>query len=207
MSLAQARQMVLHVSEIMVASRDLLTQADKAIGDGDHGIGMSRGFEAVAQKVATASYEDLRDLFSATGMALLTSVGGAAGAVFGTLFRGGAKGLRGQDAFDTPALAVLLRDGFRAVQERGGARPGDKTMLDALGPAVAAVEALTDAGIADALVVAAAAARQGVEQTKDMVARIGKAKALGSRALGHADPGAISLTLILEAMAEYAKGL
>ena len=205
LSAEQTRDCLVRVSARMVASRDLLTQADKAIGDGDHGVGMARGFETVAQKLAERAFADPAEVLEATGMALLTSVGGAAGAVFGTLFRGGAKGLKGRDSFDAPALALWLQDGLQAVQERGKARPGDKTMLDALEPAVRAAQAREQAGLDQALAAAALAARAGMERTKDMVATVGKAKTLGERALGHADPGAISLTLILEAMAEYAE--
>ena len=199
------RDMLLHVSARMVESRDVLTQADKAIGDGDHGVGMARGFEAVGLKLAAQPFGTPAEVLEATGMTLLTSVGGAAGAVFGTLFRGGAKGLKGRGSFDAPALARWLRDGLLAVQERGKAKPGDKTMLDALEPAALAAQAQELLGLDQALAAAASAARNGKERTKDLVATVGKAKTLGERSLGHADPGAISLTLILEAMAEYAR--
>jgi dihydroxyacetone kinase-like protein len=195
--------MFVHVSDRMVESKDRLTQADKAIGDGDHGVGMARGFEAVRAKLEDATFAALDETLKAVGMALMTSVGGAAGAVFGTLFRGGAKQLGGREVFDAEALSLMLLDGLQAVKDRGGAQPGDKTMVDALEPAAAKAQELAAAPLDESLSAAAEAARQGMEVTKGMVARVGKAKTLGERSLGHPDPGAVSTYLILKYMTEY----
>jgi dihydroxyacetone kinase-like protein len=199
--------MLLHVCHGMQASKDLLSEADRAIGDGDHGVGMARGFEVAQQRLESQPATTLEELFKTVGMALLTSVGGAAGAVFGTLFRDGARGLAGREHFDAAALASWLSDGLRAVQERGKAQVGDKTMVDALQPAAARAQELISRPLEEALPQVAAAARQGVERTKDMVATVGKAKTLGERALGHPDPGALSTYLILQYMAEYVAGI
>ena len=199
----EAREMFLRVCDRMVASKDLLTQADKAIGDGDHGVGMARGFEAVRQKIADHAFGTIDDLLKTVGMILMASIGGASGAVFGTFFRGGAKNLGGKTVFDSAALSLLLADGLQAVQQRGGAKPGDKTMVDALAPAAARASELTTAPIAESLATVAEAARQGMEETKHMIAAVGKAKPLGERARGHADPGAVSMYLILKSMSEY----
>ena len=121
----------------MQDSQDLLTQADKAIGDGDHGIGMARGFAAVQAKLEASPPATVADLLKTTGMALLTSIGGASGVIFGTLFRGGARNLTGVTIFNSETLSLMLTDGLAAVQERGKANPGDKTMVDALTPAAA----------------------------------------------------------------------
>jgi dihydroxyacetone kinase-like protein len=195
--------MFIHVSGGIVDSKDLLTQADKAIGDGDHGVGMARGFQAVLGKLEDQSFATLDELVKAVGMALMTSIGGAAGAVFGTFFRGGAARLVGRDTFDADALALLLMDGLGAVKERGKASPGDKTMVDALEPAALKARELATASLADSLAAVAEAARQGMEATKGMVARAGKAKTLGERSLGYPDPGALSTYLILKFMLEY----
>ena len=203
LNLQEATEMFLHVSGGMVESKDLLTQADKAIGDGDHGVGMARGFEAVQEKLEGQDFAALDELLKAVGTALMMSIGGAAGAVFGTLFRGGAKGLAGQQVFDSYALSVMLRDGLDAVQRRGGAKPGDKTMVDALEPAAAKAEELASFPLEESLAAIAEAARQGMESTKEMVAAVGKAKTLGTRSLGHPDPGAVSVHLILQCMADY----
>ena len=206
LSLEETGAMFIHVSNRMVESKDLLTQADKAIGDGDHGVGMARGFEAVREKVEGATFTALDDLLKAVGMALITSVGGAAGAVFGTFFRGGAKRLSGQGTFDSEALSLMLADGLDAVKARGKARPGDKTMVDALEPGALTPQELTSAPLGESLVAVTEAAKEGMEATKDMVANVGKAKTLGQRSLGHPDPGAVSTYLILKYMTEYVAG-
>ena len=204
LTLDETKAMLLHVAKRMEESKDLLTQADKAIGDGDHGIGMARGFEAVRQKLSGQSFATLDEMFKATGMALLTSVGGAAGAIFGTLFRGGAKGLAGAQEFDAKALSLFLADGLQAVKDRGKAKAGDKTMVDALEPAALKSAELASAPLDQALAAVAEAARLGMEKTKEIVAATGKAKPLGARSLGHPDPGAVSTHLILNFMHEYA---
>jgi phosphoenolpyruvate---glycerone phosphotransferase subunit DhaL len=195
--------MFLHVAARMQESEDLLTQADKAVGDGDHGIGMARGFAAVQAKLEAAAPATVADLLKTTGMALITSVGGASGAIFGTLFRGGARNMASETVFDSGALSCMLGDGLAAVQERGKAKPGDKTMVDALAPAAATASEMAVGPLDQALPPVAEAARLGMEKTKEMVAATGKAMALGPRALGYVDPGALSMVLILEAMAEY----
>jgi dihydroxyacetone kinase-like protein len=206
LSLPETKEMFIHVSRGMVEAKDLLTQADKAIGDGDHGIGMARGFEAVERKLQGQEFSALDDLLKMVGTALLMSIGGAAGAVFGTLFRGGAERLAGQQVLDSEALAAMLSEGLQAVRQRGGAKPGDKTMVDALEPAAARARDLASLPLTESLASVTEAARLGMESTKEMIASVGKAKTLGERALGHSDPGAISMHLILKLMAEYVTG-
>ena len=196
--------MFLQVVRRMKASQALLTQADQAIGDGDHGVGMARGFEAVRRKLEGKSFASLAELTSAIGTTLMASIGGAAGAVFGTWFRGGAKGLGERQALDSEALSLWLWDGLQAVKARGKASPGDKTMVDALEPAALGARECATAPLDVALTAVAEAARQGMERTREMVAAVGKARPLGERSLGHPDPGAVSTYLILTAMAEYA---
>jgi len=207
LSVDQARCMILHVCDRLIASKDVLTQADKSIGDGDHGIGMARGFSAVRQKLEAAHCESLSELFQRIGSTLLTSVGGASGAIFGCFFSGAARGLADCATFDAKALSVMLISGFQEVRTRGKAAVGDKTMLDALNPAVVISAEMASAPLYDSLSAAAKAACDGMEATKTMIARTGKAKTLGERSLGHADPGAISVHLILQAMSEYAQTL
>jgi dihydroxyacetone kinase-like protein len=133
----------------------------------------------------------------------MTSVGGAARAIFGTFFRGGAENLGGRQTFNSGALSTWLVDGLDAVQKRGGAKSGDKTMVDALGPAARRSEVLVSAPLNESLVLVAEAAQQGMEDTKAMIPALGKARPLGERALGHRDPGAVSTYLLLKYMAEY----
>jgi phosphoenolpyruvate---glycerone phosphotransferase subunit DhaL len=203
LTLLEATAMFLHVAARMQESEDLLTQADKAVGDGDHGIGMARGFAAVQAKLEVAPPATVADLLKTTGMALITSVGGASGVIFGTLFRGGARNMGAATVFDSGTLACMLGDGLAAVQERGKAKPGDKTMVDALAPAASAAAGMAAAPLDQALPPVVEAARLGLERTKEMIATTGKSMALGPRALGYVDPGALSMVLILDAMAEY----
>ena len=199
----EARQMFLFMARRFIESQDMLSEADRAIGDGDHGVGMARGFETVQGKLGASSYNSLGELFGAVGMALITSIGGAAGAIFGTLFRGGAKRLAGRQSFDAEALATFLQEGLVAVQARGQSNPGDKTMLDVLEPAARKATGLASQPLAEVLQALVLVAEQGMEDTRHMVARVGKAKTLGERSLGHPDPGAISMLFIIKFMAEY----
>jgi len=203
MTVEEARQMFIYVANKMVDSKDALTQADKAIGDGDHGIGMARGFEAVGQKLETQSFTSIGDLFKSIGMTLMMSIGGAAGAVFGTLFRGAGKNTDDRSELDSQTLAVALQDGLQAVKDRGKAKPGDKTMVDALEPAAVKSAELVAVPLDEALKDICEAARLGMEKTKEMVAALGKAKPLGERSLGHVDPGSLSTYLIFKYMLQY----
>jgi dihydroxyacetone kinase-like protein len=199
----EARQMLLFVARKFIENQDVLTQADRLIGDGDHGVGMARGFESVCHKLGNVAFGSLDELFNAAGMALLTSIGGASGAIFGTLFRGGARRLKGREILDAEGLALFLQDGLQAVKERGKAKPGDKTMLDVLEPAALKAAQVNSHPLDAALMTLVAEAEQGVEATKGMVAAAGKAKTLGERSLGYPDPGAISMYFILKFMAEF----
>jgi dihydroxyacetone kinase-like protein len=207
LTLSETEAMLRKVAQGMIASQDLLTEADRAVGDGDHGVGMGRGFEAVLAVLDNQEFADLKDLFFKTGTALITSVGGASGIIFGTWFSMGGMGLAGWQVFDDQALFLFLQDGLKAIRGRGKAKAGDKTMVDALLPAVAALEGHAVDGLGEALRLAAQAAKAGAEGTKEMTARIGKARSLGPRALGYIDPGALSASLILEFMQWYVESL
>lgn len=203
LTLDETKQMLIAVARGMQDSKDILTEADQLIGDGDHGIGMARGFESVRQRLTSQDFDSLEELFKATGTALMSSMGGASGAVFGTFFRGGSKSLVNAKVFDSAGLALLLRDGLQAVQERGKARPGDKTMIDALDPGARRAAELVESPLDEALKAVEEAAHTGMERTREMVAATGKARTLGERSLGHADPGAISTWLIFKFMRQY----
>jgi phosphoenolpyruvate---glycerone phosphotransferase subunit DhaL len=203
LNLEETREMFIQVSQKMMESTDQLTQADKAIGDGDHGVGMARGFEAALKKLEGQAMTAMDEMVKAIGTAFITSVGGSAGAIFGTFFRSAAKNLAGQQVLDSHVLSLILLDGLQAVKERGKAKAGDKTMVDALEPAAQKAQELATAPLHESLKGVAEAARQGMEKTKEMVATLGRAKTLGERSLGHPDPGALSTYLILKYMMEY----
>ena len=182
---------------------DELTRLDSEIGDADHGSNMRRGMTAVVGKLDAAPDAAPAALLKCAGMTLVSTVGGASGPLYGTFFlrMGTSAGDRAE--FDGAAFAAALRAGLEGVVTRGG-QLGDKTMVDALTPAVEALDAaLADgASLKDALRAAATAAREGADATVPLVARKGRASYLGERSAGHRDPGATSTTLLLEAAAE-----
>ncbi len=169
------------------------------------GLAWPGGFEAVRQKLEPQSFTSIGDLFKSIGMILMMSIGGAAGAVFGTLFRGAGQNTGELSELDSHTLSLALLDGLQAVKDRGKAKLGDKTMVDALEPAAVKSTEMNDASLEEVLADACEAARLGMEKTKEMVATLGKAKPLGSRSLGHADPGALSTYLIFKYMLEFVR--
>lgn len=200
----QAVAMLKAVAQALVDQTDVLTVADLAIGDGDHGIGMRRGFEAALASLDATPPDSIEAAFKAVGTAILSNTGGAAGAVFGTLFRSGAKAFGGRETIDGQSFAGFLDAGLEAVLKRGGVTEGQKTMIDAVAPAARAARSAAGDGLGAATRAAATAALAGVDATKGMVATTGKARSLGERSIGHPDPGAISIALILGAMRDFA---
>lgn len=190
-------------ADLLLSETETLTRADQAIGDGDHGIGMARGFNAVKAALPGCG-ASVPAVLETVGKTLMLKVGGSSGAIFGTLFQSGSKALP-EAPLDAEGFARFLEAGLEGVQKRGNARPGDKTLVDALAPAAAEARATLEqnpgASLAQCLQAAARAAGDGLERTRDMVATLGRAKTLGERALGHPDPGAISMTLLLRGLA------
>lgn len=193
--------------------REELTELDAAIGDADHGINMDRGMQAVVGKLdalgepggkGEPSQGDIGAALKAVGMTLVSTVGGAAGPLYGTLFLDMGKAAAGAAELAVAQWATAVAAGVGGVQARGKAELGDKTMIDALMPAAEALNAASSAGLslADALHGAAEAAREGMEATIPLVARKGRASYLGERSAGHQDPGATSSWLLMQAAAE-----
>jgi dihydroxyacetone kinase-like protein len=185
------------------AEADHLTQLDAAIGDGDHGTNMLRGMRAVTAALADDDPDALpgKRLILA-GKTLVSTVGGASGPLWGSALRHGGRALGDTPEIDGPALVELLTAALAAVQDLGSAEPGDKTMVDALGPALSVLRDGLDAGdpIDAALAAAAEAAEEGARATTPMQARRGRASYLGERSVGHQDPGATSTALIVRAL-------
>ncbi|MBB1256509.1 dihydroxyacetone kinase subunit DhaL [Streptomyces alkaliterrae] len=171
-----------------------LTELDAAIGDADHGDNMRRGFQAVTVALAEESPATPGAVLTLAGRTLISSVGGAAGPLYGTLLRRAGKELGDAPSTDLPGLRAALAAGVDGVARLGGAAAGDKTMLDALLPAVDALEG--------GLQAAATAARQGAVDTLPLLARKGRASYLGERSVGHQDPGAASSALLVAALVE-----
>jgi phosphoenolpyruvate---glycerone phosphotransferase subunit DhaL len=185
------------------AESDYLTQLDAAIGDGDHGTNMRRGFEAVGKALAgQGEGTPPGRLLVVAGKTLVATVGGASGPLWGSALRRAGRALGDAEAFDGNQLAFALDAAIEGVIELGAAAPGDKTMVDALVPAARAFHDALDAGrsLEQAAQAAADAAREGAEATTPMQARKGRASYLGERSIGHQDPGATSAAIIIAAM-------
>jgi dihydroxyacetone kinase-like protein len=186
-------------------NKEQLTELDAAVGDGDHGINMDRGMSAVVGKVDAAGQEkDIGALLKTVGMTLVSTVGGAAGPLYGTLFLQMGTAVSGKTELGPDDWAAALDAAVAGVQARGKAEPGDKTMIDALIPGRDALKSALAEGarFEDALRQSADAAGQGMRETIPLVARKGRASYLGERSAGHQDPGATSSHLLLEAAAE-----
>ncbi|RCW45212.1 dihydroxyacetone kinase DhaL subunit [Halopolyspora algeriensis] len=191
-------------AETVTEHRDELIRLDRAIGDADHGENMDRGFRAVVAQLDSASPRTPSAVLKLAATTLISSVGGASGPLYGTAFLRAASAAGDVTELDGRAVADALRAGMEGVTARGKAVTGDKTMIDALAPAVEAAKASadSDATAATVLAVAADAARTGAEATEPMVARKGRASYLGERSAGHLDPGARSTALLLAAFAD-----
>ena len=195
------------MADVIDENKKYLTKLDSAIGDADHGINMNRGFKAVLQKVSSAEDKDAGTILKTAGMALVSSVGGAGGPLYGTAFMQAGMAVAGKYELESGDVHDALRSALDGVVMRGKASPGDKTMVDAITPAIEAMEASLDEGAdtAEALEAAAAAAKQGMEETIPMLAKKGRASYLGERSIGHQDPGATSSYLLINTMAEVAR--
>ena len=194
----------MHECAVSIAEqRDYLTQLDAAIGDADHGTNMNRGFTAVEAKMAglDSGTPPGRALMQA-GSTLVSTVGGASGPLWGSALRRAGKALGDDETFDAAQLVDALQAALDGIVELGAAEPGDKTIVDALGPAVASLRAGVEQGtpLAAALIDARAAAEEGMHATVPLQARKGRASYLGERSVGHQDPGATSTTLIVAAL-------
>ena len=182
--------------------RDYLTQLDAAIGDADHGTNMDRGFTAVVEKLGAADDAVPGKLLTSAGSTLISTVGGASGPLWGTALRRAGRSLGEGESFDGAALADALQAALDGVVELGAAREGDKTMVDALAPAVRALRETLERGVAFEAAVGAArtAAEDGMRATVPLQASKGRASYLGERSIGHQDPGATSTALIVAAL-------
>jgi dihydroxyacetone kinase-like protein len=192
------------IRDVITAIRDnaaMLSEIDGAIGDGDHGINMSKGFGMAAERLTDASCS-LSEGLAAIGEVLLTEIGGAMGPLYGTFFRAMARECRAAAEIDAGVFEGMLQKAEAGVVSLGNAKVGDKTMLDTLAPALEAFRECRrmDLGFADALVVMMKAAEEGKDSTRDLVARLGRSSRLGERSRGILDAGAVSCWLILTAM-------
>ena len=192
------------LQQVYAENRQSLTELDSAIGDADHGINMDRGFTAVKLELASQPPPDIRSVFQTAATNLIRHVGGAAGPLYGTFFLRAAAACAGKTEIDAADVVALFEAGIAGIEQRGKAVAGDKTMMDALLPALDAMRAaMADgAGLTAILDAGTAAAHAGMLATIPMQARKGRASYLGARSIGHQDPGATSAYLLLKAAAE-----
>jgi dihydroxyacetone kinase-like protein len=200
------RAWLAEVASVVDSQRDHLTQLDAAIGDADHGINLARGFSAVMAALEQASTPSPGSVLTLAGTTLISKVGGASGPLYGMAFRQAGRALGSAPHADLTALAAALEAALAGVQKLGAAREGEKTMVDALAPAVSALDkALAEGAPAGAALSALAdAAAAGAQATISMQALKGRASYLGPRSVGHEDPGAASTSLILSALRDVA---
>ena len=202
-------RMIERMYKTIDSMKEDLSKLDTEIGDGDHGFSIANGFKKFHDKLDELAGLDIGPLLKKGGFELIKNVGGAAGAVFGTFFVGQSayydSNLKGKDMLDLQDITNMFAHALDQIKNRGHAKPGDKTMVDALEPAVESLKASAaqGSGLADAFKLAAEKANKGAEKTREMVATHGRAKNLGKRSIGYMDPGAKTMSVIIHTIAEY----
>ena len=201
----QARKMLIYVSREIVKSEPLLTAIDIKIGDGDHGTGMKIGFSNVEKILKKNTYESMNMLFKDVGITLIKTMGGASGVLFGTFFIGGLSSVPDSTQLTTSYFADYIAASLESIHHRGKANVGDKTMIDALAPAVASLLKSKEENdeLDIALNKATTEAKIGVESTKGMCAKFGRARKFGQLAIGFQDAGATSIAIIFDSMSNW----
>ncbi|NEQ73703.1 MAG: dihydroxyacetone kinase subunit L [Okeania sp. SIO2C9] len=190
------------VATVLEENKDYLTELDAAIGDADHGINMNRGFQKVLTQLPTVTNKDIGSIFKTVSMTLISTVGGASGPLYGTLFLRASAVVTGKSELTSEDMAKVFAAAVEGVVQRGKANLGDKTMLDALSPAANTfTEAVANgSSFLESLKQAVDAAESGMKNTIPMLAKKGRASYLGDRSIGHQDPGATSIYLILKTL-------
>ncbi len=198
----QILQWLQAVAVVLEQNKDYLTELDAAIGDADHGINMNRGFQKVISQLPSVADKDIGSILKTVSMTLISSVGGASGPLYGTMFLRASTAVAGKLELSDEDLIALLQAAVDGIIQRGKANLGDKTMLDALSPASDTFKQAVANGAStqEALQQAVAAAEEGMKNTIPLVAKKGRASYLGDRSSGHQDPGATSAYLILKTL-------
>lgn len=193
------------IGDKIIEEKDFLTELDRPIGDNDHGINMAKGFTEVKKKLESMADADLGTIFKNTGMTLVSTVGGSSGPLYGTAFMKMGMALNGKKEMSLQEFLAALQMGVEGVGQRGRSTTEEKTMLDAMVPALNAMKEASEAGqdAKSALEAGVKAAEAGVEHTKDLIATKGRASYVGERGIGHQDPGATSFTFMLQTAAAH----
>lgn len=198
---AELAAMIEAVAQRVSTEREALNRLDAALGDGDHGTSISAAFTAAVEAIAALDQPSASYIWLAAAKALMNRMGGASGAIFGSFFLKGVAVIRGKDRLNKRDMDAVLTAGLQGVQARGKAQVGDKTMVDALAPAVAAFARTDD--FTAGWRCAAEAARNGADSTRELIARRGRAKYLGERGSGHIDPGALTIAIFFAAIDDW----
>lgn len=186
------------MADIIIKNEVPFCELDSVAGDGDFGMSVAKGFKVLKENWEELSKESIAQFLKDSGMIITEHCGGASGPIWGSAFRGAAKYAKGKDDLSLSEVAELFQSGIDAIQKRGGAKLGDKTLLDAIIPATESLKesAASDISMKDAMKKAAQSAVDGAEKTKDMVARKGRASYVGERSLSHPDAGATAIGII-----------
>jgi dihydroxyacetone kinase phosphoprotein-dependent L subunit len=201
----QTVEMIKYAGQKIIESKPFLTEIDSAIGDGDHGIGMEVGFKAAIKELNNQEFSTVNEVFTETGKAMIMTMGGASGVIFGTMFLSGFNKHENVEKLNLETLADAFETSLEAIKKRGKAKPGDKTMVDGLTPAVDRLResVSNNQTLLEGLANAVEGAKEGVEATKGYIGRLGRAKSLGERAIGHQDAGATSVSIIFNSMHDW----
>jgi dihydroxyacetone kinase-like protein len=204
---ANVMEYLQRAADMLAENKEYLTELDSAIGDADHGINMNRGFQAILKKLPSVQDKDAGTILKTAGMTLVSTVGGAGGPLYGTALMQAGMAVAGKHELTGKDILAALEAALSGVMMRGKSKPGEKTMIEAIDPAVKVLreELNNGAHTADALKKAAAAAEQGMKDTIPMIAKKGRASYLGERSRGHQDPGATSSYLLINLMAKMAR--
>lgn len=197
-------EILLAMAKVLEENKEFLTDLDNVIGDGDHGINMARGFSEVEKQADSLAQKDIGNILKTVGMTLVSKVGGSSGPLYGTAFMKAGMTIGAKNEMDMTDFLGALETGIEGIKARGRSTTGEKTMLDAMVPALETMKEQQSAGADTKKILEAgvAAAQAGVEATKPMVATKGRASYLGERSIGHQDPGATSFTLMLQVIAQ-----
>lgn len=207
MNMNDLKEMFSYMADEIMSKESMLTEIDKIIGDGDHGIGMALGFRAVKESLPNMEICSVNELFKEVGLTMLDAMGGASGVIFGTMFISGYGAVPLTEYLSLSDLSLMLKESLDKIKQRGKAKLGDKTMVDSLEPAVEGLLASAQKRetLLEGLKNAKTKAVEGAEKTKEYTAGKGRAESYGAESIGVPDPGAVSVSIIFHAMYEYVK--
>ncbi|ACD53751.1 dihydroxyacetone kinase [Clostridium botulinum] len=200
----EVKDILVKVEKVIEENKLYLSELDAAIGDGDHGLNMNKGFKAVVEKIKDLPEDDLGNIFKNSGMALVSNVGGASGPLYGTAFMKAAMVVNKKSEMDINDFVKVLEEALGGIKMRGKGQEGEKTMIDTLSPAIEAGNKSIgeNKSVKEVLLEIKEAAKNGMEHTKEIVATKGRASYVGERSIGHIDAGATSMYLILDTIVE-----